>query len=263
LGIPHQYSEDFAIKYYIDRLKALKDRLHKLTGNEITEEKIFNAIKLYNRIREALRKISMLRRSNPSPISSFEFIKINHISFFADPIFIANFFESIYKKLVVKQLPTEPITPRLLLIGPNISYGDNKILDLVKDAGGHFVIEEICEGLRYYWHNINNCDNTFDSLAKGYLRDRVPCAFMRNSAQIRFDFVLELIANFNVSGVIWYELLRCETYDAESYFFAKRLEEQNIPMLIIESDYGSDLDSQTKLRVEAFVESLQGEWEIA
>ena len=96
------------------------------------------------------------------------------------------------------------------------------------------------------------------SLARGYLIDRVPCAFMRNSAKKRLDFVLKLIKDFNVSGVIWYELLGCETYDSESYYFARKLEERNIPMLILESDYGTADTGQLKTRIEAFIEIVKG-----
>jgi len=60
-----------------------------------------------------------------------------------------------------------------------------------------------------------------------------------------------------VSGVIWYELLCCETYDAESYYFSLKLEEQNIPMLILESSYATAETGQLKTRVEAFIEILK------
>ena len=81
---------------------------------------------------------------------------------------------------------------------------------------------------------------------------------MRDSAGKRFEFALKLIKDFNVSGVIWYELLCCETYDSESYYFANKLEEQNIPMLILESDYSTSITGQMKTRIEAFIEIIKG-----
>ena len=219
LGIPHQHGNDFELEYYTDRLRALKDRLQKFTGNEITDERIGKAIALYNRMRELFRKISWLRRNSPSPLSALDFVKLNHASFYADPAFMVDILDSIYHELRDKPQATETDAPRILLLGPNIGYGDYRVLELVKAAGGEVVIEEICEGIRYYWHNIENKGDLFQSLAKGYLVDRVPCAFMRDSAKKRLDFALELIKDFKVSGVIWYELLCCETYDSESYLF--------------------------------------------
>jgi benzoyl-CoA reductase/2-hydroxyglutaryl-CoA dehydratase subunit BcrC/BadD/HgdB len=53
-------------------------------------------------------------------------------------------------------------------------------------------------------------------------------------------------------------LLCCETYDAESYYFAKKMAERNIPMLILESDYDTSDTGQIKTRLEAFIEIVKG-----
>jgi benzoyl-CoA reductase/2-hydroxyglutaryl-CoA dehydratase subunit BcrC/BadD/HgdB len=258
LGIPHQYNNDFEMAYFTDRLRALKDRLQVFTGNEITGEKIGESIELYNGMRELLSKISTLRRTAPSILSALDFVKLNHASFYADPAFMVDILDSIYNELKDKQKFADSDKPRILIIGPNIGQGDYKILELVEEAGGNIVIEEVCEGIRYYWNKVEIKGDLFRSLAKGYLRDRVPCAFMRCSTRKRFDFTLELIKDYRVSGVIWYELLCCETYDSESYFFAKSLGEMNIPVLILESDYGTADTGQLKTRIEAFIEILKG-----
>ena len=257
LGIPHQPYGDFEMEYYYERLKALKYRLEALTGNEITTVEIRKAIDLYNRIREFLKKISLTRKLSCPPISSLEFIKLNHASFYADPVVMVDILESVYHELQKKlQFSADPM-PRLLLIGPNIGNGDYKILGLVKEAGGEIVVEELCEGIRYYWQCIENSGDLFQCLAKGYLRDRLPCAFMMSSAKKRFDFSMQLIEDFSISGVIWYELLNCETYDAESYFFTQRIREKNIPMLLIESDYSMADVGQLRTRIEAFIEVVK------
>jgi benzoyl-CoA reductase/2-hydroxyglutaryl-CoA dehydratase subunit BcrC/BadD/HgdB len=258
LGIPHKFDGDFELEYFIDRLKVLKDRLQAFTGNEITDEKISGAIALYNRMRELLRNISLVRRTSPSLVSALDFAKLNHASFYADPDFMVDVLDSIYQELKDKQQEMNVDSPKLMLLGPNVSYGDYTVLELVKAAGGEIVIEEICEGIRYYWHNIENKGDLYQSLARGYLVDRVPCAFMRDSAKKRLDFVLKLVKDFNVSGVIWYELLCCETYDSESYYFAHEMAERNIPMLILESDYGTADTGQLKTRIEAFIEIVRG-----
>jgi benzoyl-CoA reductase/2-hydroxyglutaryl-CoA dehydratase subunit BcrC/BadD/HgdB len=258
LGIPHQHSNDFELEYFTDRLRVLKDRLQAFTGNEITSERVGRAIELYNKMRGLLKKISLLRRTSDSLLSALDFIKLNHASFYADPAFMVDVLDSVYRELKDKQPAAKTNAPRILLLGPNIGYGDYTVLELVKAAGGEIVIEEICEGIRYYWHRIENKGDLFQSLARGYLVDRVPCAFMRYSARKRLDFALKLVKDFAVSGVIWYELLCCETYDSESYFFAHEMGERNIPMLILESDYSTAGTGQLKTRIEAFIEIVKG-----
>jgi benzoyl-CoA reductase/2-hydroxyglutaryl-CoA dehydratase subunit BcrC/BadD/HgdB len=258
LGIPQQYGNDFEVEYYKNRLTALKDRLQALTKTEITDEKLSDAIQLYNRMRELLKKISLTRQTDPPGLSSLEFIKLHHASYYADPVFMVEVLESVYREIKDKQQTAETNDPRILLLGPNIGYGDYTVLEMVQSAGGEIVIEEICEGVRYYWNDINDQGDLFQALTKGYLIDRLPCAFMRNSAKKRLDFTMKLIKDFDVSGVIWYELLCCETYDSEAYYFAEKLGELNIPFLILESDYSTAVTGQLKTRITAFIEILKG-----
>jgi benzoyl-CoA reductase/2-hydroxyglutaryl-CoA dehydratase subunit BcrC/BadD/HgdB len=143
-------------------------------------------------------------------------------------------------------------------MGPNLAYGDTAILDLIEIAGGDVVVEEFFEGMRYYRRPINNWGNPLCRLAESYLQDRLPPAFMRSSTRKRLDSTMKLIEDFTVSGVIWYELLCCETYDQESYFFFKELSERGIPMLIVESDYTPLDTGALKTRLGAFMELLQG-----
>ena len=258
LGIPQQYTNDFELEYYTERLKVLRDRLQAFTGVDITDEKLGEAIDLYNKMRGFLREISFMRRDSNDLITSLEFVKLNHASFYADPVFMVDYLESLCNELKGKKVDSKIKKPGILLIGPNIGYGDYRVLELVEAAGGEIVIEEICEGIRYYWHDIENSGNPFQSLTKGYLSERVPCAFMRNSARKRLDFVLKLIDDFNVSGVIWYELLYCETYDVESYYFAEEIGKRDIPMLILESGYSTADTGQMKTRIDAFIEIVKG-----
>ena len=258
LGIPHRYDGALELDYFITRLNALKDRLQTLTGNQITNDKIAGAIELYNRMRELLKKISLTRRSSSLPISALDFVRLNHASFYAEPNFMVEVLDSVYQKLSKSDQDNAVEAPRLLLVGPNIANGDYGILELVESAGGEIVVEEVCEGIRYYWQSVDNKGDLIRSLARGYLQERLPCAFMRYSSKKRLDFALKLIKDFNVSGVIWYELLYCETYDSESYFFAQKLNEHNIPMLKLESEYGAASVGQFQIRIDAFIELIKG-----
>ncbi|MBN1366139.1 MAG: 2-hydroxyacyl-CoA dehydratase [Syntrophaceae bacterium] len=261
LGVPHQYYNDIELDYYTERLKALRDRLQAFTGNTITDERINQAIDTYNRMRGLFRKLSLIRRSYNSPISALDFIKLNHLSLCADPNDMIEMLESFYSKITNGHSDGNSDHPRILIVGPIIARGDYAILEIVQAAGGEIVIEEICEGLRYYWHDIEKSNDPLKSLAIGYLRDRLPCAFMRDSSKKRLHFILDLIRNFNVSGVIWHELLNCETYDAESFFFSQELGKRNIPFLVLESDCGMADVERLKNRVDAFIELIKGEIE--
>lgn len=258
LGVPHQTDGDLELEYFTDRLHVMKERIEAFTGSRITDEKIGDAIDLYNRMRELLREISLMRRSPDPPLSTLDFVRLNHVSFYADPVFMVDLLHSLYTEWKDRHAAMDSRRPRLLLAGPSLGHGDYNILKLVDAAGGEIVIEEVCEGIRDYRQQVENSGDPVHSLAKSYLRDRIPCAYMRDSTGKRLDFIFRLIEEYEVSGVIWYELLCCETYDQESYFLDKKLQERNIPMLIVESNYDVTDAGPLRNRLDAFMEMVKG-----
>jgi benzoyl-CoA reductase/2-hydroxyglutaryl-CoA dehydratase subunit BcrC/BadD/HgdB len=258
LGVPHQRG-DLELEYFCDRLKVLSRKLGEFTGNEITTDSLERAITLYDRMRKLISEIGSVRKQQRLPITTKDFVKLNHASFYADPEFMVNELERLKSALdvVSDDALGRSSRPRLLLMGPNLAHGDTTILDLVEAAGGDIVVEEFFEGMR--------CSQTIESpgdpylrLAQSYLRNRLPPAFMRVATAARMEHAFKLIDEFKVSGVVWYELLCCETYDQESYVFFKEFDDKGIPILIIETDYGPLNTGALKTRVGAFMEILQG-----
>ena len=129
---------------------------------------------------------------------------------------------------------------------------------MTADAGADIVVEEMFEGIRDYWQVVEGAGDPLDRLARSYLLGKKPAAFARGATRKRLDFVLDLIEQFDVDGVLWYQLLCCEMYDEESYLFEKVLRERGMPMLVVESDYNNLDAGPVRTRLEAFVEIMQG-----
>jgi benzoyl-CoA reductase/2-hydroxyglutaryl-CoA dehydratase subunit BcrC/BadD/HgdB len=265
LGVPYEHDKDFELEYYRDRLIALKGRLEALTGNIITDDKLVEAVGVYNRLRGLLRTLSQTRRGarqagDPEQaISALDFVRLNHSSFYADPVAMVDALEAICAagpngedgQAAVKR-------PRLLLMGPNLAFGDYDLLKMVANAGADVVVEDMFEGVRDYWQSVRATGDPIEALARGYLVEKRPAAFMRGSIRKRLEFVLTLIRDFDVSGVLWYQLLCCEFYDEEAYYFEMALREHDIPMLMVESDYHALDSGPLRTRLAAFVEMMRG-----
>jgi benzoyl-CoA reductase/2-hydroxyglutaryl-CoA dehydratase subunit BcrC/BadD/HgdB len=257
LSLDQKNPEGFS--YFVESLKRTREKLESFTGNKITDEKLQQAISLYNRIRGLLNKISLMRQPEHLPISTLDFIKLNHASYLADPKVMVEALDSICHELEQQKKKPSSGKPKLLLIAPNIALGDYKILRVIEEAGGEICCEEICEGVRTYSVNVGtNGRDPLEALAIKYIKNReVPCAFMTDSIRPRFDYAVKLAKKFQVDGVIWYQLKMCETYDIESVFFAKHLREHNLPMLKLESEYDLSDKQQLSTRIEAFLETLE------
>ena len=176
---------------------------------------------------------------------------------YVDPVMMADALEALCST-TPSAAPFPADRPRVMLMGPALAFGDYDIINLVTEAGAEVVVEEIFEGIRDYRHVVNGSGDPITRLAWSYLHDKKPAAFARGATRKKIDFVLDLIKQFDVQGVLWYQLLCCELYDEESYLFEKVLRERGIPMLVVESDYHSLATGAVRTRLEAFVEIMEG-----
>jgi benzoyl-CoA reductase/2-hydroxyglutaryl-CoA dehydratase subunit BcrC/BadD/HgdB len=257
LGIPMQSDGKRATDYVRKSLVRFIERMEDLTGNKVTEKKLIDAIRLYRKMRELLKQISELRKSQQPPITTKEFFRLNHAAHLADPVVLVDLLEELYTELKGKEGPKLK-GPRLLITGPNIAMGDNKVMDLIEKAGGQVVIEDIAEGVLYYWENVSSEGDPLDALVDRYIMKRSNFAVIRPNMDRHFDFIMTLAKDFSVAGIIWYQLRLCETYDIESYYFAKYLKEgkTHLPMLKLESEYDLADLGPLRTRIETFIETI-------
>jgi len=254
-GVPHM-KEESSLKYYLHGITRLKAKLEEVTGVEITEPKLREAIALCNRERELLREISLMRKSEPVPISSADFVALNHGSLVADKQVMVELLESLYNELKEQAAPS-PQGPRILLTGSTLALGDYRILDIIEEAGGVVVVEEFAEGIKPYWENVKLDGDLMVALADCYFTRRVPPAWFRPGKERR-DFLIKLAKDFNVAGVIWYQLMYRESYKTESYYFPDILKrETGLPMLTVESDYDPADTGPMRTRIETFIETIR------
>jgi benzoyl-CoA reductase/2-hydroxyglutaryl-CoA dehydratase subunit BcrC/BadD/HgdB len=254
-GVPHQ-KDEHAFEYYLAGLHALKRKLEEFTGNRIEDGRLREAIDLCNRMRELLKGISLMRRSEAPLVTGLEFAKLNHASFVADKTVFIQALESIQHGL--GERPSSGTKgPRILLTGSTLAMGDYKVLEIAEDAGAAIVVEEFAEGVRHYWENVQGDGDLMEALADRYFRRRVPPAWFRPSRE-RLDYLIELAKDFEVDGIIWYQLMYRSSYDIQAFYFEKLLKnELGIPMLKVESDYNVSERGPLRTRIETFVEMIK------
>jgi benzoyl-CoA reductase/2-hydroxyglutaryl-CoA dehydratase subunit BcrC/BadD/HgdB len=254
-GVPHT-KDTSAFEYYLQGIKRLKTKLEDFTGVEITEPRLKQAISLCNRERELLKQISLMRKSQAVPFSSKDFIALHHGSFLADKGFMVEVLESFIEELKeTAALPKDG--PRILFTGATLGRGDSKVMDILDSVGGVVVMEEFAEGLRPYWGKVKLDGDLMANLAGSYFTDRVCPGWFRPGTE-RLDFLIELAREYNVAGLVWYQLMYRESYKVESYFFPHILKKKTgLNMLTLESEYDAMETGPMKTRIETFINTIR------
>lgn len=259
LGVPSDWEKGISAQYYYRGLTRVKEKLEDITDNEISHERLGESIRAVNRVRGLLEAISSLRKEQPPPIGGYDFIRINHYSFYCSLDELTDKLEALCAAL--KQAPKSfsDGAPRILLAGHVIGIGDYVVPKLIEDVGGVIVREFLDEGMRGYGYSVKDEGDLLANLGKTYYLERTPPSIFQPAWGKRVESVKRLIKEFSVDGVIWYQLSFEEVYNMESSIFAKSMEEMDIPFLKLESSYEYSREAMGPLitRIETFIESIR------
>jgi len=258
LGIPPDWEKSLSRDYYHKELARLTDRLEALTGNKVTEQKLRESTESINKIREILSKINLLRKRRP-PIGGADFIRLNHYSFYGDPERLLPKLNDLYQELQKGGSPFPKEAPRLLLAGHVVGVGDYVVPRLIEDSGGVIAAEFLDEGMRHCQWQVKTDGDLMANLGDTYYLERTPPSIFQPAWEKRAETMKGLIRDFNIDGVIWYQLSFEEIYDMECAIIAKEMGKINIPFLKLESSYEYSREAMAPLttRVESFIETVR------
>lgn len=263
LGVPSDWDKEISAQYYYRGITRLKEKLEDITGNEISHERLSESIKAVNRVRDLLEAISSVRKEQPPPIGGYDFIRLNHYSFYCGLDDLTNRLGALGAALRQAPSPFSEQAPRIILAGHVVGVGDYVVPKLIEDSGGVIVSEFLDEGMRGYECNVNDEGDLLANLGKTYYLERTPPSIFQPAWGKRIESLKERIKDFAVDGVIWYQLSFEEVYNMESSILAKSMEEMNIPFLKLESSYEYSREAMGPLttRIETFIEAIKAKKE--
>ena len=127
----------------------VKQMLEEFTGNGISDDVLRRSIEAMNRIKRLLLNIGELRKRPSVPIGGYDFIRLNHASFYWQPDAFEQKLSELYGSLKENQGRFSETAPRILFMGHVVAMGDYVVPKLIEDAGGVIVTEFLDEGMRH------------------------------------------------------------------------------------------------------------------
>ncbi len=260
VGVPTAWTTELDFEYFTKKLADFKSRLEIITGNAITDERLREAIGLYNKIRGLLREIDEFRKLETPPISGTDFQRIDHCSMLCEPEQAIEMLARIRDCLADAQ-PEKAKRPRVVVFGHAIAQGDYVVMSALEKAGAdivHEVMDDAC--FRYAVDVDESAANPFMAIARHRYLDQLPNDNMQPSWGLRRETLAQAVRDYKADGVVWYDLLYDELYDMEYACMADYLAKKGIPLMRISTSYEYTREAMGPLntRVETFVATLQG-----
>lgn len=261
MNLPQQSEGKENLQYWENEMLKFKGFLEASFETEITEEKLKEAIKLGNRERQVMKDLHELNRVKPAPLSGKDMMMAQWLKGFnidkeAGIKIIEDLIEETKHMIDRGESPFTKETPRILLTGVPIGSGSEKVLDILEESGASVVALENCTGYKGLDRMIDEEKAPITAIAEKYLSTPCSCMTPNNG---RIDLLKRLARDYQVDGVVDLTWQACHTYNIESYNVGKFVKEElNLPFTQIETDYSDSDRGQLKVRIEAFLEQIQG-----
>ncbi len=254
ISCPRKITEE-SIGMFKKGITAFKKEIEDCFNVEITDEKLEDAIEVYNESRRLLKKLYELRKSDNPPLTGRENLNV----ILASSVIPKDQFNTLLKQLLAELNERKGISnykARFLITGSG-GCDSPDYYDLIEDLGGLVVTDTLCIGSRTFWHPVEIEDDLLGSIARAYLK-RPSCPLMVDGVVERSRFIKEMCESFNVDGVIYHTMRYCDLWGGSVFDIRKNLKNSDIPILELEREYMFGGAGQLRTRVQAFLERIGG-----
>ena len=253
MSLPRKTGPD-QVGWYTEELAMLKDKVGKHFGVEITDDRLWEAVKLHNETRRLQKKLYELRKQEKPPITGAETLAV----MVAGTAMPHDQYNEMLRELLDELSGSEGPgghRARLLIVGGILD--DPAYVKVIEDQGGLVVTDSTCFGSRLMWVEVDeNASDPVAALAQYYLTDRPSCPRMYGEHDNRTQYVIDMCREFNCDGVIGERLIFCDSWLVEHYMLGQDLKAAGIPMLKLDREYLTSGIGQLRTRVQAFLETM-------
>ncbi len=251
LGIPHK-SLDFSQKWFEDEIRLHIKNLEDYFKVTVTEESLRQSITAFNAARQAMQRLDQIRRQPETPISGGDALAV----MIAGSSMPMDDYLPLLQELVaeLKDNPENLPGKRIMLVG---SVNDDiNFVNTIEEEGCLVVADTLCFGSRFFENKVDEDGDPVAALSRSYLDD-VKCPRMIGQYEARLAYMMEKAEKAGVEGIIFQNIRFCDLHGSENSVLAKAFEAAGFPCLLIERDYGSQMETgRIKMRVEAFLRRL-------
>lgn len=251
--LPVKLNTASARQYMFDILEKLKKDLERVLNVKITDAMLADAVKTYNQIRTLMRRLYALRVHRPAIISGRDFHSIIKAAMMMDRKVFLKTLEKIVTQLESSDRKVISGDKRLVLAGSVCSHPE--IYDIIEQAGGIVVGDDLCTGSRYFEGVMDEKIPPMEAIAKRYL-DRPVCPAKHNGLTNRGENIIRIVKESKADGVVFMLLKFCDPHAFDYPDIKAMLDRENIPCMMLDMEERLPAEGQLQTRFETFIQIL-------
>jgi benzoyl-CoA reductase/2-hydroxyglutaryl-CoA dehydratase subunit BcrC/BadD/HgdB len=256
LDIPKFITPD-VIRHYKESLLLLIKKIENSFNVVISDNALSKAVLVCQKTRDLLNDLNDLRKASTPVINALQMYEICKLSVSGDKDIFNDELKALlnYLRTHSTEKPASACAkPRLLLTG-SLQEG-TELLSIIENSGGCLVCEDLDNRIRHFRNSVclKSGEDPLTSIVTGYFR-KPPSASVSNLDR-RAEYILELVKEFKIDGIIYHVLKFDDPYIFEFPWIKDFLAQNNVPVIRIETEIGELPKGQITTRIQAFIDML-------
>lgn len=258
LYIPPIYHGDKASKDFTrDEFKRLRKRLEEFGGEKITDEKLNESIKLYNKNHSLLRKLYDLRKETPGILRGRDVLRIVWSSMLMPKEEHNKLLESLLSELEKNGYKTAK-GKKVFLSGCLCIHPQLELLDMIEDLGMLVVDDDIYVGYRYFANDAEITDDPIGALMERHFI-KTPVDPARGEVEVNWGKeLIGKVKKLHADGIITLLTKYCPPHLCYYPDIKVELANAGIPEVLIEVEHEVISMESIKTRLQSFREMIGG-----
>lgn len=253
LAHPQNRRLDCGIRYTIYEYTQLKEKLEAISGVKITDEKLRDAIRVYNKSRAVRRDFVNLAGNHPDTVSAELRCAVLKSAYFMDKAEHTAMLEELNEAL--KQLPASNWKGASIVVSGIINDNPNllKIFDQNKLA---IVADDVAHESRSFRVDASEEGSPMEALAKQFASQDYDTLLYDPEINKRPGYIVDLVKKSGAQGVVILMMQFCDPEEMEYPSLKKGLDEAGIPSLLIWVDQQMKDFGQARTALQSFSDIL-------
>ncbi|MDR0718335.1 MAG: 2-hydroxyacyl-CoA dehydratase family protein [Treponema sp.] len=257
LGVPRNFYWTEAQDYFVKETEYFVSLLEAKYGVKLEDQKLKEAISLYNKIREKILELYTIQIES-AEVSWMDVYGIIQAGYTLDKAEYLDLLEQAVEEAKGYAKEEDSDAPRIFLSGSILPPGDSKLINIITKLGGRIVGDDLWSGILPYL-DLDIKEATAGGVALGYL-NRTPhgaLPYLELESDRRIKKLKELLRLSRANGVVYHTLRYCDPYSFKSLETKHILVDEGIQFLEIHTEYASSDTEAIHTRIEAFLEMIE------
>ncbi|MFW6113461.1 MAG: 2-hydroxyacyl-CoA dehydratase subunit D [Actinomycetota bacterium] len=253
LKVPHIVTVE-SLEFLAEEMELYREAVSEYFEKDISDDSLAEAMDRNNRLRAKMKDLFSMRERRRPGLTGTEALAVILLESSIPPSRFEDYLDQLIEERRGKEITG--FRARLLLAGS--ATDELGLLREIEDVGGLVVTDALCYGSRAFWNLPELEGDPIHAMADAYLKNML-CPRMFDDYPSRLKFMMNAARRADIDGALLVYNKFCDLHGVENVRLRMDLEQEGIPVLVLEKEYGAGADvGRIRTRVQAFLERIGG-----